>query len=95
MGTTTVLQNIDFEELQTLIKKAVREELSALSRYHGYPEFITREELGKRLHLSLVSIDKHIRAGKLKAHRIGNRVLIDPTEINFETYPFRKYLPRK
>ncbi len=45
-------------------------------------EYITRKEAAAMLHLSLNTLDTYSQEGKLKAYRIGNRILYKAGEIN-------------
>jgi hypothetical protein len=89
MGNSVVLENVSSEELKTLIKSAIREEMSSIPQVKE-EGFITRHELSEKLHLSLVSVDKYIRLGKLKGYRIGGRVLFKESEIKLDEIPSRK-----
>lgn len=43
-------------------------------------EFYTAEELATKLKLNVMTIYRYIKAGKLKAHKIGKEYRIDRTE---------------
>lgn len=44
-------------------------------------EFYTTEELATKLKLNVMTIYRYIKAGKLKAHKIGKEYRISRTEI--------------
>lgn len=44
-------------------------------------QFLTRDDVAERLRLSVRTIDKLIRNEGLPAVRLGNRVLIDPSDL--------------
>lgn len=46
------------------------------------PVFYTRHDCRRILHLSLVTIDKHIANGRIKAKKCGNRYLIPKESID-------------
>jgi len=47
-------------------------------------EFYTAEELATKLKLNIMTIYRYIKAGKLKAHKIGKEYRID--KIEFEKF---------
>jgi len=91
MANSTLLENITPDELESRIEKAVNRAISKIAPITEQDAFITREEAGKRLHLSLVTIDKNIHEGRLKAYRIGGRVLLRESELNISQIPVRKH----
>ena len=80
-----ILSPIPVPELVKLISDAV------LSKSPISPEkapsmqemenFLTRQEVSKLFHISLVTLNKHTKSKRLKAHRIGARVLYKKSEI--------------
>ena len=81
MGNSTILENVSPDELDNRITKAVLKAITSIppTKEEG---FITRAELSEKIHLSLVSIDKYIRLGKLRGYRIGGRVLLKLSILN-------------
>ncbi len=76
-------------QLQTFISQSVRNELSNIHPTatplpkHGVDIiYLTREQAAEVLHVSIPTLDKAIKDKKLKAYRIGNRVLIKKDEIH-------------
>ena len=90
MNNSVILENITGNDLKELIKGAVREELAAIQPSKN-DSYLTRQELSEKLRISLVSLDKAVRNGKLKAYRINGRVLFKESEINLSEIPVRKH----
>jgi len=56
------------------------------------PEYLTRKETAKKLHISLVTLNRLTNDGTLKSYRIGGRVLFKTQEINQAlTEVYKKY----
>ena len=45
-------------------------------------EFYTAKELAEKLRVNIMTIYRYIKAGKLKAHKIGKEFRIDKVEFN-------------
>lgn len=45
-------------------------------------EFYTAEELAGKLRVNIMTIYRYIKAGKLRAHKIGKEFRIDKAEFN-------------
>ena len=45
-------------------------------------EFYTAQELAEKLRVNIMTIYRYIKAGKLKAHKIGKEFRIDEKEFN-------------
>lgn len=45
-------------------------------------EFYTAQELAEKLRVNIMTIYRYIKAGKLKAHKIGKEFRIDKKEFN-------------
>jgi excisionase family DNA binding protein len=73
------------EHLRPIIKEVIEEVF--ISHYQGRQSqnnetrFLTRKETAERLKISLVTLHHHVINGKLKAHRVGSRVLFKEEEI--------------
>jgi len=85
-----VIEDMTPDEFDVRMEKTFMKVVSAIPQVKE-ERFLTREEISEILHLSTVSIDKYARNGKLRAHRIGNRVLFKLSEVNFDRIPVRKY----
>ena len=90
MTNSIILENIDSNGLKTLIQEAVRTELASLPGKKD-SRFLTRKDMAVKLRVSLPSVDKMIGAGKLKAYRIGGRILFKDDEIILSEIPVRKH----
>lgn len=90
--TKTIFQveNISGEDLKIMIQQAVQSGLSGLP-VKKETRYLTRGEVAQKLHLSLPTVDRAITEGRLKAYRIGGRVLLREDEINLEQIPKRKH----
>ena len=73
------------EELQEAIIKGVKTHLEDFKK-HFEPKkpktYLTREEVSKMLNVSLVSLHKWNKSGRLKAYGIGGRVLYKQEDID-------------
>jgi excisionase family DNA binding protein len=81
-----------------MMKKAVREVLSEERQANGYKlqerieqkssnQTLTRRELSKKFKLSLVSIYKLMKSGKIPFHRMGDRKLLFYEDEIIEAFP--------
>ena len=48
----------------------------------GNKEFYTAEELAEKLRVNIMTIYRYIKAGRLKAYKIGKEFRIDKNEFN-------------
>jgi excisionase family DNA binding protein len=73
------------EELQTAIIEGVKTQLESL-KLHFQPKqsknYLSRAEVSKMLNVSLVTLNKWNKSGKLKAVGIGGRVLYRQADID-------------
>ena len=84
MENSILIQNMTGEEL----RKIIREEFAEI-KIKPDENFKTRSELAKKLHVSLVSLDKAIRDGKIKSYRLNGRILFKESDINLEEIHFK------
>ena len=73
------------EQLQTAIRETLQQVIKE-QRENIFPapekkSYLTRKEVAELLHLSLVSLNKLTQTGKIKALRIGGRVLYNPSDV--------------
>ncbi len=79
----TVLTSIPFIELEDSIRMIVREELDRKkTQLKKQPRAFSRNATAKLLSVSPPTLDQYIKSGRIKAKKIGNRVLISDVEIN-------------
>lgn len=90
MKNGIILENITPESLKSLIQEVIRIELATLPAKKE-TTFLTRAEVVKLLHISLPTIDKAIKTGKLKAYRINGRILFKESEIDLTAIPVRRH----
>ena len=90
MTSSIILQSIDEDGLKSLIKEAVRDELAAIppKKENNY---LTRAEMAAKLKVSLPTIDKMIGMGKLRAVRLGGRILFKEDDLNLDEIPVNKH----
>lgn len=91
MQNSIILENIDSAGLKEIISEAVRCEIGKLPAYRE-KKYLTRIEVCDLLHVSLPTIDKAIKTGKLKAYRINGRILFKENEIDLTAIPTRKHV---
>ncbi len=78
-----LITSITPEELFAEIRKIVQEEIS---KKEAEVKYITRNEAAELLKISLVTVDRYIKLKLIPIHRMGNRILIDPKELNNSLY---------
>ena len=72
-----------------LLRPVIQEEVSSAlqsftNKLHSpqkEPRFYTRKETSKMLNVSLVTLTQYVKSGKVKANRIGHRVLFRAEDI--------------
>jgi excisionase family DNA binding protein len=83
MQTSIILENIDHEALRALIGDVVSEKLES---FEPKPEtkdrYLTRKEVAAELRISLPTLNELTKKEKLKAYRIGGRVLYRESEVS-------------
>jgi excisionase family DNA binding protein len=89
MENSILIQTKDEASFKSLVKDAVLEAFKEVSPIKPAEKFYTRHEIGEKLKVSLVSIDKAVADGRLKSYKLGGRVLFKESEINLEERPFR------
>ena len=72
---TIQINNIEVNELQTLIENSVKKVLEqTASKQEPETVLLTRNEVSKLLGVSLVTLTNWVSTGKIPAHRINTRV---------------------
>ena len=87
MKNSTSIEIVSSENLREIIREVIVEEV---------PKLIPQKSTGeaaKRARITMPTLDKYIQEGKIKAHRLGRRVLFSEEEIKkaIEEMPFIKY----
>lgn len=85
-----ILQGIDVQDLKELLLEAVEEKFKVLvhsdpvlsnSVHSNENKYLSRREAAKMLKISLPTLNEWTKQGKIKAYRIGSRVLYKPEDI--------------
>jgi excisionase family DNA binding protein len=87
MMSQTVLTTFEPPQFSELMRTVIKEELQKLIPQlqqfkEPEKEYITRAEVCTKLSISLGTLHTATKAGKIKSHRIGRRVLYKPAEVN-------------
>ncbi len=78
---TQTLITVTPEALTAAVVAGVREALAEALQPKPTDVLVARKQLANELGVSLPTLWKHTRSGKLKAHRIGSRVLYNRAEV--------------
>ena len=91
----TFVTSLTLEELTSIIELSI---LKALSHTPGIQtkkdpskEYLTRKEVAGMLSITLPTLHKFSLNGRIKAYRIGSRVLYKPNEVESALSSFQKY----
>ena len=90
MVTSIILENLNREDLKAIISEAIKESLPAAPEPDKY---LSRQQVRQRLGISLPTLDKQIATGRIRAQRIGGRILITETDLKkaLKEIPVNKY----
>ena len=94
MKNSTSIEIVFSENLKEIVREVLTEEIpKLLPQKSTEGKYYTRKEAAKRARITLPTLDKYIQEGKIKAHRLGRRVLFSEEEIRkaIEEMPFIKY----
>ena len=86
MAEKIIFTSIGIEELRSIITQSVSEELNR-QLINGKNETVNRDKLFSRketagmLKVSTSSLLKYVKSGRIKAHRVGRRVLFKYEDI--------------
>ena len=74
------LSGMTADQLSEMIRESLRDELRQL---HPEPsaETLTRRETARRLRISLVTLNDWVNRGRIRAHKIGGRVLFRDSDV--------------
>ena len=75
MENSILIRNISVEELQKVIRSAIKEELQVLMPKRGESSNLTRNEVTAFLKISLPTLQRYTQLGVIKGFRIGTRIL--------------------
>jgi excisionase family DNA binding protein len=76
-----IVNQSQMDELKVFIEDAIDRKIKE-HLGESQQEYYTREEAAKKLGVSLVTLDKYIKAGVLNAKRLGKSIRIEAKEIN-------------
>ena len=94
MKQSTTIEIVTPEHLKEIFREVLAEEVPKLIQQQKTTQtYYTRKEAAKRARITLPTLDKYIQEGKIKAHRLGRRVLFSEEDINnaIEKMPSIKY----
>ena len=94
MKNPTSIEIVTSEHLREIVREVIVEEVPKLIPQKTSGEkYYTRKETAKRARITMPTLDKYILEGKIKAHRLGRRVLFSEEDIRsaVEEMPFIKY----
>jgi len=62
------------DEIRGIVAEEVRKQMQ--------PEFMTKADVCQRLHISLQTVNNHIAAQRLRAYKVGSRVLLRTSDVD-------------
>jgi excisionase family DNA binding protein len=82
MSRQTVVDGLSVDELKSIITDAMGEVLKSIAvPQKEQSKYLTREETGDLLRISLPTLGEYTKKGILKGYRIGGRVLYSKQEV--------------
>ena len=94
MRNSTSIEIVTPADLREIVRAVIIEEVpKMIPKTSQEQKYYTRKEAAKRARITLPTLDKYIEEGKIKAHRLGRRVLFSEEDIRtaIEEMPFIKY----
>jgi hypothetical protein len=93
MENSILIRNITVEELQELIRSAIREELQIHMPKKGESRYLSRNEVAAFLKISLPTLHRYTQIGVVKGFRIGTRILykLEDIESNLKEIVTSRY----
>jgi len=83
MKNSIILQNMNADDLKTIIGKAISKELKIIFQTKKEEiKYKTRNETAKKLRISLPTLNHLTKTGKITGYKIGSRILYREDEIN-------------
>lgn len=81
MSKGRLFSELELDQLLDLFREVVREEVDNKINPKPVERFLSREQAAKELQITLSTLHHHTKSGRLKAHRLGSRVLYKESEI--------------
>lgn len=83
MAKEIYLNGLTADQLSEMIRESLRDELQQLRplRQKSDTKYLTRQETARRLRISLVTLTDWVNRGKIRAHKIGGRVLFRESDV--------------
>ena len=75
------LSGMTADQLSEMIRESLRDELRQLQPSAKTPNYLTRRETARRLRISLVTLNDWVNRGRIRAHKIGGRVLFRDSDV--------------
>ena len=84
MSHEIYLNGLTTDQLSEMIRESVRDEMQNLKPPKPKLEnkFLTRKETARKLKVSLVTLTDWVNRGRIKAHKIGGRVLFRESDVD-------------
>ncbi len=83
MDNAILIQNMNTDELKSLIGEAVENKLQSFNpKPQPKEKYLTRHETAKALRVSLPTLNVLTKTGKIAGYRIGGRVLYKETDVD-------------
>ena len=95
MKNSTSIEIVTPGDLREIVREVIIEEVPKLIPQKSTGEkYYTRKEAARRARITMPTLDKYIQEGKIKAHRLGRRVLFSEEDIRnaIEEMPYIKYI---
>jgi len=81
MQNSILLENLNREDLQSLLSEIVAKQFETFSKPKTEEKFLTRKEVAMKLHISLPTLLEYTKKGKLIGYKISGRVLYKESEV--------------
>lgn len=83
MSKEIYLNGLTTDQLSEMIRESVRDEMQNIKppKPKSEVKYLTRKETARRLKVSLVTLTDWVNRGKIKAHKIGGRVLFRECDV--------------
>jgi len=88
---TQLLVTVSIDELRELIKECISEILEIKLKKELPEELLSRKEVATLLQISLPTLNKKQREGKIPYYRMGTRILFKKSEVMKSLDAVKKY----